>query len=119
MLLNELPSPAFTVNKEGKVTVFLPELAGKPEDPEISYLFEHSLFFKRTSDSGCPITGVPENIIKHLYNSEKMLVVEIDLNKVAELNDGLLSDPAGVFKRYYEAVINKGSFAERAADISA
>lgn len=29
MLLNELPSPAFTVNKEGKVTVFLPELAGK------------------------------------------------------------------------------------------
>ncbi len=119
MLLNELPSPAFTVNKEGKVTVFLPELAGKPENPEISYLFEGVLFFKRMPDTGCPITGVPENIIEHLYNSEKMLVVEIDLNKVAELNDGLLSDPAGVFKRYYEAVINKGSFAERAADISA
>ena len=45
MLLNEIPSPAFAVNKDGKVTVFLPELAGEAEKPEISYLFEHSLFF--------------------------------------------------------------------------
>ena len=44
------------------VGLVLPELAGKPEDPEISYLFEGVLFFKRTSDSGCPITGVPENL---------------------------------------------------------
>ena len=116
MLLNELPSPAFAVSKEGKVTVFLPELAGEPENPEISYLFEGTLFFKRMPGTGCPITGVPEDIIEHLHNSEKMLVIEMDLDKIIDLNDGRLSDAADVFKRYYEATINKESFAEKAVD---
>lgn len=116
MLLNELPSPAFAVSKEGKVTVFLPELAGEPENPEISYLFEGTLFFKRMPGTGCPITGVSEDIIEHLQNSEKMLVIEMDLDKIIDLNDGRLSDAADVFKRYYEATINKESFAEKAMD---
>ncbi|MBR1945325.1 MAG: hypothetical protein IJ846_03430 [Alphaproteobacteria bacterium] len=116
MLLNEIPSPAFAVSKEGRVTVFLPELAGEPENPEISYLFEDSLFFKRTADAGCPITGVPEDIVQNLRNADKMLVIEIDLDKVVDLNDGKISDPAEVFKRYYEAIINRDSFAEKAVD---
>lgn len=116
MLLNELPSPAFAVNKEGKVTVFLPELAGEPENPEISYLFDGALFFKRMPETGCPITGVPEDIIEHLHNSDKMLIIEMNLDKIIDLNDGCLSDAADVFKRYYEAAVNKESFAEKAVD---
>lgn len=110
MLLNELPSPAFTVNKEGKVSVFLPELAGEPENPEISYLKEGVLLFKRMPNAGCPVTGVPKKIIEHLRHAEKMLVIEIDLNKVVDLNDGRLADAADTFKRYYEAVVNRESF---------
>ena len=117
MLLNEIPSPAFAVNKNGKVTMFLPELAGSPEKPEISYLFEGVLFFKRMPNTGCSITGVPEDIIEHLHNYEKMLIIEMDLDKIVDLNDGRLSDPADVFKRYYEAVIDKESFAEKAVDV--
>ena len=116
MLLNEIPSPTFAVNKEGKVSVFLPELAGEPENPEISYLFESSLFFKRMSDAGCPITGVPDEIMQHLRTADKMLVIEVDLDKVVDLNDGKISDPADVFKRYYEATINRDSFSENAVD---
>ena len=116
MLLNEIPSPAFAVNKDGKVTVFLPELAGEAEKPEISYLFEHSLFFKRTSDSGCAITGVSDEIIDYLRTAEKCLVVEIDLDKVVDLDEGRITDPAGVFKRDYEAVSNRESFDEKAVD---
>ena len=116
MLLKEIPSPAFAVSTDGKVTVFLPELAGEPENPEISYLFEDSLFFKRTADAGCPITGVPEDVVQSLRNADKMLIIEIDLDKVVDLNDGKISDPAEVFKRYYEASIDKDSFAEKAVD---
>ncbi|MBR1777916.1 MAG: hypothetical protein IJ752_04950 [Alphaproteobacteria bacterium] len=116
MLLNEISSPAFAISKDGKVTVFLPELAGEPENPEISYLFENSLFFKRMADAGCPITGVPEDVVQQLRNAEKMLIIEINLDKVVDLNDGKISDPSDVFKRYYEATINKESFAEKAVD---
>lgn len=116
MLLNEIPSPAFAVSRDGKVTVFLPELAGKPENPVISYLFEDSLFFKRMEDTGCPITGVPEDVIDHLHNADKMLVIEIDLDKVADLNSGKISNPSEVFKRYYEVSIDRASFAENAVD---
>ena len=116
MLLNEIPSPAFAVNKEGKVSVFIPELTGDAEKPEISYLFENTLFFKRTPDSGCAITGVSDEIMDYLRTTEKCLVVEIDLDKVIDLDEGKLADPAGVFKRYYEALIDKASFAEKAVD---
>lgn len=116
MLLNEIPSPAFAISKDGKVTVFLPELAGEPDNPVISYLFEDSLFFKRMADTGCPITGVPEEVVDRLHNADKMLVIEIDLDKVVDLNDGKISDPSEVFKRYYEVSIDRSSFAETAVD---
>ena len=116
MLLNEIYSPAFAISKNGKVTVFLPELIGEPEHPEISYLFEHSLFFKRAADTGCPITGVPEDVVQQLRNTDKMLIIEIDLDKVSDLNSGRLADPSKVFRRYYEATINRDSFAEKSVD---
>lgn len=116
MLLNEIPSPAFAVNKDGKVTVFLPELAGEAEEPKISYLFENSLFFLRGPDAGCTITGVADEIVDYLRTAEKCLIIEIDLDKVMDLEEGKIADPAGVFKRYYEAVIDKESFAEKAVD---
>ena len=116
MLLEEIYSPAFAISKNGKVTVFLPELVGEPETPEISYLFENSLFFKRAAGTGCPITGVPEDVVQQLRSSDKMLGIEIDLDKVSELNEGRLTDPSKVFKRYYEAMIDRDSFAENSVD---
>ena len=94
----------------------MPELAGDPDKPEISYLFESSLFFKRMADAGCPITGVPEEIMQHLRPADKMLIIEVDLDKVVDLNDGKIADPVNVFKRYYEATINRDSFSENAID---
>lgn len=110
MQINEIPSPAFAVNEEGKVSVFLPELAGEARNPEISRLDEHTLLFKRTPDSACTVTAVPSEIIKRLSVAEKMLVVEVDLSKVVDLNDKKITDPAETFKRYYEVAIDTGSF---------
>ncbi len=116
MLLNEIPSPACTINKEGKISIFIPELAGEAEKPEIGYFLENALFFKRTPDSGCAITGVSDDVMDFLRNSEKCLIVEIDLDKVVDFDEGKITDPVGMFKRYYEVSVDRSSFPEKRED---
>lgn len=90
MEINELPSPMFVANDDGRLTVFLPAFEGEPESPTLSKKDEKTLYFQRSAGGDCLFTDVPEDVMTALSQVEKMLVIESNIEKSIDIAEKLV-----------------------------
>ncbi len=106
MQIEELESPTFALNENGNVTVFVPEFAGEAANPVISGIDGQTLFFRRSPDAGCRLSGIPAEVMAALGRVKKCLVIELDLETVADLYEKDAADLETAFKKIYESDVS-------------
>ncbi len=94
MEVNELPSPMFVANEEGRLTVFLPAFDGEPEKPVLTKKDETTLHFRRSASGDCLLTEIPEEVMEALAGVNKMLVVESNVMKSIDIAEKVLDAAA-------------------------
>lgn len=94
MEVNELPSPMFVTNEEGRLTVFLPAFDGEPEKPVLTKKDEKTLHFQRSASGDCLLTEIPEEVMEALTGVNKMLVVESNVMKSIDIAEKVLDAAA-------------------------
>lgn len=106
MKINEIPSPTFAVNKQGRVSVFLPAFEGEPDNPHFSYKTDSSILFNRTAEEACILSGLSEDVMGLLKESQKCLIIEVDLEKAAVSLETEKNDIEESFHRLYEVTVD-------------
>ena len=91
MDINELPSPQFTINDAGMISVFLPAFEGEPKQPVLSKKDETTLHFQRSAEGDLLLTNIDESVMKALAKAQKILVIETNVLKSIDVLDKALS----------------------------
>ena len=95
MEINELPSPRFTVNESGMISVFLPSFEGEPGDALLTKKDETTLHFRRSDDSDVFLTEIEPEVMEALHGTEKILVIETNIAKSIKVLENALNAYAG------------------------
>lgn len=112
MELNELPSPRFTVNEAGMVSVFLPAFEGEPEGAFLEKKDGATLRFVRAENADVLLTDIGPEVMEALGSAEKILIIETNVMKSIDLLEKALdayaknkpADSAAVEKEMKDAI---------------
>lgn len=95
MEINELPSPRFTINETGMISVFLPSFEGEPREPLLTKKDETTLHFRRSDDSDVLLTEIEPEVMEALHETQKILVIETNIAKSIKVLENALNAYAG------------------------
>ena len=110
VLVNEFPSPTFAVNEQGRVSIFLPAMQHEPDNPVLSRQEPGVLFFQRTPEEGGFLTCLSEQSMEDIRKVDMCLIIEMDMEKIAEMAQSEDPDLESAFYRIYEARVEQASF---------